>query len=230
MEGEMTEEDTNELIRYETVTSPGPRTYWKIHFAQGSDAGQTELCEVMKTPLGRVGRAALALIGKFPSEEVSANLHRLKEVMETGRVGGKTMRRVIRTCSVGLALTAIALGVSPGLAQNVEQVKPVFEHVIPNVEGKSMIAVVVTYPPGGKSLAHHHARSAFIYAHVLSGAIRSQVDDEPAKVYQVGEGFYEMPGSHHRISENASDSNPASLLAVFVVDSKDKPLTIPDKK
>ena len=39
-----------------------------------------------------------------------------------------------------------------------------------------------------------------------------------------------MPGSHHRISENESDSNPASLLAVFVVDSKDKPLTIPDKK
>ena len=82
----MTEEDTNELIRYETVTSPGLRTYWEIHFAQGSAAGQTELREVMKTPLGRVGRAALALIGKFPSEEVSANL---QEVMETGRVGVK---------------------------------------------------------------------------------------------------------------------------------------------
>ena len=143
---------------------------------------------------------------------------------------GKTMRRVMRTGSLGLVLTAIALGVSPGLAQNVEQVKPVFEHVIPNTEGKSMVAVVVTYPPGGKSPAHRHARSAFIYAHVLSGAIRSQVDDEPAKVYQVGEGFYEVPGSHHRISENASDRDPASLLAVFVVDSNDKPLTTPDQQ
>ena len=76
----------------------------------------------------------------------------------------------MRTGSLGLILTAIALGVSPGLAQNVEQVKPVFEHVIPNIEGKSMVAVVVTYPPGAKSPAHHHARSAFIYAHVLSGA------------------------------------------------------------
>ena len=93
-----------------------------------------------------------------------------------------------------------------------------------------MLAVVVTYPPGGKSPSHHHARSAFIYAYVLSGAIRSQVDDEPAKVYQVGEGFNEVPGSHHRISENASDKDPASLLAIFVVDSKDKPLTIPDQK
>ena len=93
-----------------------------------------------------------------------------------------------------------------------------------------MIANVVTYPPGGKSLSHRHAGSAFIYAYVLSGAIRSQVNDEPVRVYRVGESFYEVPGSHHRVSENASDREPASLLAVFVVDSKDNPLTIPDQK
>jgi quercetin dioxygenase-like cupin family protein len=109
-------------------------------------------------------------------------------------------------------------------------VKPVFEHELPNIEGKKMVALVVNYAPGGKSPAHRHAASAFIYAQVLSGAVRSQVDDEPAKVYKVGESFYEVPGSHHRISENASDKDPASLLAVFVVDSKDTPLTIPDKK
>jgi quercetin dioxygenase-like cupin family protein len=140
------------------------------------------------------------------------------------------MKKVTRTGSFGLGLTALALGASPGLAQSGEQVKPVFEHVLPNAEGKSMVAVVVSYPPGGKSPAHHHARSAFVYAHVLSGAIRSRVDDEPAKVYQVGQGFYEVPGAHHWISENASDREPASLLAVFVVDSNDKPLTIPDQK
>jgi quercetin dioxygenase-like cupin family protein len=140
------------------------------------------------------------------------------------------MSRTIRTGSLGFLLTAIALGVSPSLAQNVEQVKPAFEHVIPNVAGKSMIAVVVTYPPGAKSPAHHHARSAFIYAYVLSGAIRSQVDNEPAKVYRTGQGFYEVPGSHHQISENASDTKPASLLAVFVVDSHDSPLTTADAR
>ena len=82
----VTEERTNELIRYETVGPPGLRTYWEIHFAPGSEAGATEVREMMKAPLGRWGRAALALIGKFPAEEVSANLYRLKEVMETGRV------------------------------------------------------------------------------------------------------------------------------------------------
>src|SRR5262245_27891852 len=140
------------------------------------------------------------------------------------------MKSVIRTSGSVLALTAVAVGSSPPLPQNGQQVNVVFEHAIPNIEGKSMVAVVVTYPPGGKSAAHHHARSAFIYARVLSGAIRSQVGDEPVKVYQVGESWHELPGSHHKISENASDRDPASLLAVIVVDSNDNPLVIPDQK
>jgi uncharacterized membrane protein len=82
----VTEERTNELIRYETVTSPGLRTYWEVYFAPGSEAGQTEVREVMKAPQGRLGQAALALIGKFPAEEVSSNLHRLQQLLETGRI------------------------------------------------------------------------------------------------------------------------------------------------
>jgi uncharacterized membrane protein len=81
----VTDERTNELIRYETVAPPGLRTYWEIHFAPGSAAGETVVREVMKPPLGTLGRAALALIGKFPAQEVTANLHRLKQIMETGR-------------------------------------------------------------------------------------------------------------------------------------------------
>lgn len=111
-----------------------------------------------------------------------------------------------------------------------EAVKLVFEKPIPNIKGKSLIALEVTYPPGGKSPSHHHPGSAFVYAHILSGAVRSQVDNEPAKVFRAGEGFYEVPGSHHRVSENASQSEPASLLAVFVVDSQHSPLVIPDQK
>jgi quercetin dioxygenase-like cupin family protein len=137
------------------------------------------------------------------------------------------MRKAKRATAL-IILTAIALGASPGLAQNLEEVKVVFEHAIPNIKGKRLVAQVVSYPPGGKSLPHRHAPSAFIYAHVLSGAIRSQVGDEPVKVYQVGESFHELPGSHHRISENASDRDPASLLAVIVVDSDDNPLVIPN--
>lgn len=136
----------------------------------------------------------------------------------------------MRTGCIGLMLVLATLWTSPGRAQSPEEVRLVFDHEIPNVDGKSVVAVIVTYPPGGKSAAHHHAKSAFIYAHVLSGAIRSQVDDDSPRVYHAGEGFYEVPGSHHRISENASDSEEASLLAVFVVDSTEPMLTLPDKK
>ena len=127
--------------------------------------------------------------------------------------------------------TTIALGMATtGGAEEPQHVRTAFEHAIPNIPGKSLVALVVSYPPGGKSPSHRHAGSAFIYAHVLSGSIRSAVDDQPAQVYQVGEGFYELPGSHHRVSENASDREPASLLAVFVVDSKDAPLTVPARE
>ena len=51
-------ERTNELIRFETVTSPGLRTCWEIHFATGAEAGETELREVMRAPFGRLGRGA----------------------------------------------------------------------------------------------------------------------------------------------------------------------------
>jgi quercetin dioxygenase-like cupin family protein len=110
----------------------------------------------------------------------------------------------------------------------VETVTPVFRHEIPNVDHRAMVAVVVTYPPGGKSPVHRHAPSAFIYAHVLSGAVRSQVDGAPPATFRAGEGFYEDPGSHHTVSENASSTEPASMLAIFIVDPDDEELTIAD--
>lgn len=96
-------------------------------------------------------------------------------------------------------------------------VKSVLAEKLPNVPGKTLTAVVVSYPPGGKSAKHHHAGSVFAY--VLSGAIRSQTSvGGPARVYKAGEAFFEPPGAEHLISENASMTEPASLLAVFVAD------------
>jgi quercetin dioxygenase-like cupin family protein len=62
-----------------------------------------------------------------------------------------------------------------------ETVSVQFQHALPNVPDRNLVAVVVEYPPGAKSSPHRHANSAFIYAHVLSGAVRSQIDDQPAR-------------------------------------------------
>ena len=98
---------------------------------------------------------------------------------------------------------------------------------IPNLPGKRLVSHIVDYPPGASSVPHRHG-SAFVYAYVLSGAVRSQVDDEPVRVYRPGETWFERPGSYHRVSENASDTEPARLLAVLIADAGDEPLVIPD--
>ena len=131
---------------------------------------------------------------------------------------------------IGAAYTAFAIATTPAAAHGVgEKVTPHFEQAITNIPGKSLIAVVVDYAPGGASPSHTHAKSAFIFGYVLSGKIESQVNDGPRRVYRAGESFYETPGSRHPVSRNASKTAPAKLLAVFVVDTDDKQLTTPVK-
>jgi quercetin dioxygenase-like cupin family protein len=132
---------------------------------------------------------------------------------------------------VGMACAAIAIATAmPAAAHGVgETVTPHFEQPITNIPGKSLTAVVVDYAPGGASPSHIHAKSAFIFAYVLSGEIESQVNDGPKRVYRAGESFYEPPGSRHPVSRNASKTKPAKLLAVFVVDTGDTELTTPVK-
>jgi quercetin dioxygenase-like cupin family protein len=130
------------------------------------------------------------------------------------------------------ALIAVsALAVSAQDASDAKsKVTLVYDQVLPNVPGKSIRGVLVEYAPGGSSPAHTHPRSAFIYATVLEGAIRSQVNDGPVTTYRAGESFSEYPGDRHSVSENASATEPARLLAVFVVDTDETTLTTPYKK
>jgi len=110
-----------------------------------------------------------------------------------------------------------------------ETVTKSFEAAIPNTPGKSLIAVEVEYTPGAASAPHTHAKPAFIYAYVISGAIESKVNDGKTRIYRAGESWSEPPNASHSISRNASRTEPAKLLAVFVVDTNDKALTTPVK-
>ena len=94
---------------------------------------------------------------------------------------------------------------------------------------RALRAVLVDYEPGAGSPSHRHPTSAFIYARVLEGAIRSKVNDEPERTYKAGASWTEKPGDHHQVSHNASDTEPAKLLATFVVDTSDQKIVLPDK-
>src|SRR5262249_24377933 len=115
----------------------------------------------------------------------------------------KAMPRSITTFKQVIVAAAVlaAAGASAAGGDAVETVKPVATHDLPNLPGKRLTAIVVTYAPGAKSARHHHAGS--VWAYVLSGAIRSQNSATgPAKVYRAGDIFFESLGSEHLVSEN----------------------------
>ncbi|MDL2409708.1 cupin domain-containing protein [Rhizobium calliandrae] len=136
-------------------------------------------------------------------------------------------RTVIAAISITFALSmAGAVSAQDSEAQAVTKN---FDAAIPNIPGKSLIAVEVDYAPGGASTPHTHAKSAFIYAYVISGAIESKVNNGETRIYRAGESWSEAPEATHSISRNASKTEPAKLLAVFVLDTNDNPLTTPIK-
>lgn len=147
--------------------------------------------------------------------------------IQTSKPGG--MPRVIYALSVCALIVTLSAG--SGLAADEgPKVTVVFDHAIPNVPGKSMKGIFVEYGPGVASVGHTHPKSAFIYATVLEGAIRTSVNDGPAVIYRAGQNFPEFPGDRHTLDENASKTEPAKLLAVFVVNSDEKELLTPIKK
>ena len=127
-----------------------------------------------------------------------------------------------RIIAAACAAFSIAAPAYAGAAQK-------FAAEIPNIPGKSLIANEVTYAPGEASPAHTHGPSAFIYAYVVSGAIESKVGDGEMRVYRAGESFSEPPGAMHAICRNASKTEPAKFLAVFVDDTKAKQKMTPGK-
>jgi quercetin dioxygenase-like cupin family protein len=137
------------------------------------------------------------------------------------------MKRIILAASAAfLAVASIpALAHEAGLQ---ETLTPLFEGELPNVPGKSLIALEVEYPPGAATPSHTHPKSAFIYAYVLSGEILSAVDDGEPRLYRPGESWHEAPGAHHRVSRNASATTPAKLLVIFVLAAGERQMVIPD--
>jgi quercetin dioxygenase-like cupin family protein len=133
----------------------------------------------------------------------------------------------VRTTVAALAFALV--GAASAHGDQAETVTPKFDQAIPNIPGKSLVVLEVDYAPGAASPPHRHAKSAFIYAYVISGEIESKVNNGETRIYRAGESWSEPPNASHPISRNASNTKPAKLLAVFVVDSDDKALTTPLK-
>jgi quercetin dioxygenase-like cupin family protein len=97
-----------------------------------------------------------------------------------------------------------------------DTVEPIGSYALPNVPGKRVTILRVFYGPGGFTRAHRHAGS--VTAYITKGEIRSQLGGGAVETFKVGQSFFEPPGATHLVSANASNTEPAELIAVFVAD------------
>jgi quercetin dioxygenase-like cupin family protein len=131
-------------------------------------------------------------------------------------------RRAAKALPVLLVAAGLALAADPperaaSTGEGATE-KQIFSGKLPNVPGKTLTVVEVDYRPGGFSAPHRHPASGFVFAYVLAGTIRSQVEGEPLGVYSAGQSWTEPPSSHHIVSANASKTEPARLIAYVVAD------------
>ena len=117
----------------------------------------------------------------------------------------------------GFALAAAPPGRAASIGEGVTE-KQILSEKLPNVPGKTLTVIQVNYRPGGFSAPHRHPASAFVFAYVLSGTVRSQIEGEPLRVYSAGQSWTEPPNSHHVVSANASKTKPARLIAYVIAD------------
>ena len=99
-----------------------------------------------------------------------------------------------------------------------ETVSLLSKQPLPNVQGKTFTSEIVYFPPYARAAPHRHG-SAFVYAYVLEGTVRSQLAGEPVRTFHQGQNWVEAPGAHHLLTENTSRTKPAKLLVTFISDT-----------
>ncbi|MBA3673063.1 MAG: cupin domain-containing protein [Gemmatimonadaceae bacterium] len=133
------------------------------------------------------------------------------------------MRRMARP-TLRLVLTAVAGGcvapapAPPAPAATSSPTRVAISQPLPPLDGAHVRVTIleVRYAPGELSPPHSH--SCPVIGYVTSGAIRTRTRGGAQAVYREREAFYEPPNGVHEISENASATEPATLLATFVCD------------
>jgi quercetin dioxygenase-like cupin family protein len=153
-----------------------------------------------------------------------------------------TRRQAMKTLALGSTVLATDLFQGFGMAQTVAQksettpgvgtaakgvtVRQVLTQPLEGMDDKVAAIVTVEYAPGAASKPHRHPGPVFGY--VLEGSVVIQVDPGNPVTYSQGQMWYEPAMHVHRVSRNASKTEPAKILAFLIVE-KGQPITVPEK-
>ena len=123
-----------------------------------------------------------------------------------------------------LVITLLLGFTAPAAAQEPPKVTTLFSRDLSDVPGKEGLMLIVEYPPGAADPVHRHNANAFVYVlerfrhHAGQGS-------EPVTLHP-GQTFYEGPDDIHVVGRNASKTEPAKFLVVFVK-NKGAPILTP---
>lgn len=144
------------------------------------------------------------------------------------------MRTSTRALACAASLAAIigaATLVVPASSQQpspATKVTTLMKQALADIPGREVIVITLDIPPGAASPPHRHP-GHHVFGYVLEGSYKIKVDQGPETVLTNGQTFHEAPGQLHAVSANASQTEPAKVLA-FIVAESGKPITVPEKQ
>ena len=122
-------------------------------------------------------------------------------------------RREFNRGSIAVLLTALAPATAYGTVRGVGK-RIVIRQPLPGDPQREVTLVEIMYRPGAGSPPHVHDEG--VMAFVVAGSVASKVGDGPEHLFHAGEAWWEPPGAIHRVSRNASSSEEARLLAIYI--------------
>jgi quercetin dioxygenase-like cupin family protein len=135
----------------------------------------------------------------------------------------KSWRKLIRISLLFVAFVPVS-----AQQQEAFKAKELLQKDLNAYAGSNLILSVgeITLAPGATGSKHRHPGPTFVY--VLEGAVEIELEGAPAKVYRVGEHFYEGPRQLHISTKNVSKTGTARIL-VYHLSHKGEPLTEPER-
>ncbi|MFB9262673.1 cupin domain-containing protein [Bradyrhizobium erythrophlei] len=142
--------------------------------------------------------------------------HRLSLAVVTGFACAVAIARTLPVAMDAISASPAPLCADNASGSSLNKVEVIASHALTNVPGKRVTVVRVSYGPGGFTPPHRHGGA--VTAYITRGQVRSQLKGGRLETFEVGQSFFEPPGATHLVSANASNTEPAELIAVFVVD------------
>jgi quercetin dioxygenase-like cupin family protein len=91
---------------------------------------------------------------------------------------------------------------------------PILKQALPPGDFRNVQAIIVELAPGASAPRHRH--DVAVLAYVLEGNVENQFDGGALVMHKQGDSWWEAPGTVHNVVRNASDSEPARLLVVYI--------------